>query len=124
MSLQGRVSIRVAIAVVFVALVLVGCFPGLGGQQQMTWHTNAVYSPDGERIAFISNADGDFEIYVMNYDGSNVKKITDNTYNETIVEWSPDGKQFLFSSDRDEQVDIYVMNTDGSNVRKIEIQQQ
>jgi TolB protein len=35
-----------------------------------------VWSPDGNQIAFYSNRDGDFEIYVVNSDGSNLRQIT------------------------------------------------
>lgn len=105
------------------ALVLNGCFnPGFGQQQQqIIFKSDATYSPDGSKIAFVSNADGDFEIYVINADGSGMKKLTDNEQNDYDVKWSPDGSHLLFSSDRTEQWELYVMRTDGSDVRMIPI---
>ncbi|MCD6456500.1 MAG: PD40 domain-containing protein [Methanophagales archaeon] len=43
-------------------------------------------SPDGKKIAFVSNRDGDNEIYVMDADGTNVRQLTNNTADE----WGPD----------------------------------
>jgi Tol biopolymer transport system component len=72
-----------------------------------------------ERIVFQSDRDGDDEIYVMNSDGSNVVKLTNNTVRDTTPAWSPDGKKIVFASDRDSNLEIYVMNADGSNVVKL-----
>src|SRR6266849_4261827 len=51
-------------------------------------------------IAFHSNRDGDFDIYVMNADGSRVTQLTHNTTGDVDPIWSPDGKRIAFSSDR------------------------
>ena len=51
------------------------------------------------------------EIYVMNADGSDVRRLTNNDYFDTDPEWSPDGKKIAFSGNDG----IYVMNTDGSD---------
>ncbi len=48
------------------------------------------------RIAFHSNRDGDFDIYVMNADGSGVTQVTHNTINEFDPIWSPNGQQIAF----------------------------
>ena len=69
-----------------------------------------------ELIAFDSNRDGDREIYVMNADGSNVAKLTDNTASDRSPSLSPDGRKIAFYSNRDGVFEIYVMNVDGSNV--------
>jgi Tol biopolymer transport system component len=47
------------------------------------------WSPDGSRIAFESYRDGNFEIYVMNADGSGQTRITNNTANDESPDWSP-----------------------------------
>jgi hypothetical protein len=65
------------------------------------------------RIAFASNRDGNFEIYVMNADGSGVTRLTNNPANDW-PSWSPDGKRIAFDSNRDGNFEIYVMNADGS----------
>jgi TolB protein len=78
--------------------------------------------PDEERIAFSSDRDGDFEIYVMNVDGTEVEQLTDdpgpatNAFDRT-PEWSPDGDFILFATDRDGFPDreIYVMTAAGAD---------
>ncbi len=77
------------------------------------------FSPDGHQIAFGSNRDGDFEIYVMNTDGSNVRRLTKSPGLDMRPAWSPDGKQIAFTSNRDGNYEVYVMNADGSKVRRV-----
>ena len=68
------------------------------------------------KIVFVSERDGNQEIYVMNADGSGQTRLTDNAAFDTSPSWSPDGSQIAFSSDRDGDWDIYKMNADGSSV--------
>src|SRR5438876_6973438 len=49
------------------------------------------------KIAFHSNRDGDFDIYVMNADGSGVTQVTHNTINAFDPTWSPNGQQIAFA---------------------------
>jgi len=74
-----------------------------------------IWSPDGSKIVFCSNRDGKNEIYVMDADGSNVKRLTNNLANDAIPRWSPDGNKIVFDSDRDGNQEIYVMDADGGN---------
>jgi TolB protein len=78
-----------------------------------------VYSPDGTRIAFMSGRDGNPEIYVMNADGSNLRRMTNHPAGDGTPTWSPNGQQLAFVSDRTGTPQIYIMGTDGSNVRRI-----
>ena len=77
------------------------------------------WSPDGRRIVFNSDRDGDHDIYVMNADGSDVVQLTHNSADDVDPEWSPDGRWITFHSDRDGDFDIYVMGTDGSDVTQL-----
>jgi Tol biopolymer transport system component len=108
------VKIKIIIAVALTALVLSGCFPNMMAQQQQSVKTDPVYSPDGMKLAFISTHDGDPEIFVMNADGTGLKKLTDNTNVDAAPSWSPDGGKIVFTSDRSGAFELYRMNADGS----------
>src|SRR5690242_1345810 len=69
------------------------------------------------QIAFSTTRDGNMEIYVMDADGSNPQRLTNNPAGDFVNNWSPDGQQILFNSVRDGNSELYVMNADGSNVR-------
>jgi TolB protein len=55
------------------------------------------WSPDGRRIAFESDLDGDMEIFVMDADGRNVRKLTDNALRDEGPAWSPHGTRLAFA---------------------------
>ena len=59
------------------------------------------WSPDGKRIAFTSNRDGNYEIYVMNADGTGLRNLTQPPGAGQLRAWSPDGKRLAFISNRD-----------------------
>ena len=73
------------------------------------------WSPDGSKIAFISDRDGNFEIYTMDADGTNLVRLTDHPAFDAFPSWSPDGSKIAFISDRDDNDEIYVMSADGTN---------
>jgi Tol biopolymer transport system component len=102
-----------------VVMALSACFPGMMSQQQQSVKTDPVYSPNGMKIAFISTHDGDPEIFVMNVDGSGLKKLTDNTAVDAASSWSPDGGEIVFTSDRGGSFELYRMNADGSGQQMI-----
>lgn len=70
--------------------------------------------PIAGKIAFASNRDGNYEIYVMDADGSNQTRLTNNTTLDDWPSWSPDRKKIAFTSLRNNQRDVYVMNADGT----------
>lgn len=75
--------------------------------------------PAGGRIAFFSERDGNYEIYVMNADGSNQTRLTNNPTDDSDPSFSPDGSRIAFVSRRDGNKEIYVMNADGSNQTRL-----
>jgi Tol biopolymer transport system component len=68
---------------------------------------------------FVSDRDGDDEVFVMNADGSSLTQVTNNSAGESPSGWSPDGQKILFSSDRDGNVEVYVMNADGTGQTRL-----
>lgn len=66
------------------------------------------------KIAFASNRDGNYEIYVMNADGTGLLRLTNNPAGDFDPSWSPDGSKILFVSERDGNNEIYAMNSDGT----------
>ena len=73
------------------------------------------WSPSGSKIIFTGERDGNQDIYVINAEGSNQTRLTDNPAIDWGPHWSPDGSKIVFGSDRNGNHDIYVMNADGSN---------
>jgi Tol biopolymer transport system component len=105
---------------------------GAGGADP-TW------SPDGTRISFSSSRDRNFDIYVMNADGSGVKRLTYTEWAEAEPAWSPDGRSIAYTANLrtmsvvcgfmstgrpgeptdDVMTSVYVMNADGTNPTKL-----
>ena len=76
------------------------------------------WSP-GTQIAFQSERDGNWEIYVMAADGSQPTNLTRNSARDWRPAWSPDGTQIAFDSYRDRNWEIYVMAADGSQPTRL-----
>ena len=77
------------------------------------------YSPDGRHIVFCSNRDGDFELYLMNADGTGQRRIHESPGIDMHPAFSPDGKQIAFTSNRDLNHEIYVFTLATGEARRI-----
>jgi TolB protein len=91
------------------------------------------WSPDGSQLAFgctlgkiLASQVGDFEVCVVNADGTGLRRITDAPGISSAAGWSPDGSLILFGSNRDQSPgdvspcgDLFVIRPDGSGLRKI-----
>ena len=84
-----------------------------------------VWSPDGRKLAFVSRADGDADVYLMDPDGSAASvNVTDEALgqaprDETQPRFSPDGTRIALGSNRDGNGDIYSINSDGSDPQRM-----
>jgi Tol biopolymer transport system component len=76
------------------------------------------WSPDGRQIAFVSNRGGEFQIWVIRPDGSDLRPLTAEGRN-TDPAWSPDGKTIAFVSTRGGYEDVWLMDADGRGARQI-----
>lgn len=88
------------------------------------------WSPDGQQIAFVSDRNGSFDIFIMKADGSGVTQVTTDPMDERHPAWSPDGKKILFESGRDGVVadpqlsrsrftDVFAIEVDGSRIENL-----
>jgi tetratricopeptide (TPR) repeat protein len=73
----------------------------------------------GARVAFMSNRDGNWEIYVVNLDGSGLVRLTNQAANDGLPAWSPDGRTIAFVSDQGGVWAVWAVDADGSGRRKL-----
>jgi TolB protein len=71
------------------------------------------------RIIFSSERNGNFDLYRMNSDGSDLSRLTDNPAEDWLPYCSPDGSQIVFSSDRDGLHQLYMMPVDGGEATRL-----
>ena len=87
------------------------------------WDTQPKWSPDGTRLAFVSNRNGvlNFDTYLMNANGSQVTRLTTNLSIDESPDWSPDGSQIVFTSNLSNLLDfeIWVMTANGSGQTRL-----
>lgn len=84
------------------------------------------WSPKGDKIAFVSNATGDYEVWVMNADGTGLQQLTNDPADDggcmllcSPPSWSPDGTKIAWSTNRSGNYEIWIMNADGTNQTQI-----
>ncbi len=95
------------------------------GEGTSSWAAD--WSPDGQKIVFMSNGGGSppgsngYDLYVMNADGSNLRPLTRaHRWNATPA-WSPDGEHIAFASDREDKgnAGIWLIAPDGTGPRRL-----
>ncbi|WP_457566264.1 S41 family peptidase, partial [Caldithrix abyssi] len=84
----------------------------------------AKFSPDGSKIAFTANYDGGNDVYVMNRDGSEPRRLTFHPASDLVIDWYPDGKHILFRSRREwpyRADKLYKISIDGGMPEKVNV---
>jgi Tol biopolymer transport system component len=67
----------------------------------------------------MSNRDGNWEIYVVNSDGTGLRRLTHSAANDGLPTWSPDGETLAFVSDEGGSWAVWAIDADGANRRKL-----
>jgi Tol biopolymer transport system component len=89
---------------------------------RITTHANDAaprWSPNGGQITFHSDRDGNWEIYVINSDGSWLRRVTLNPTTDMNPVWSPDGLRIAFRSDRGGQWGVWATSGVGGGATKL-----
>lgn len=84
-------------------------------------------APGAQKIVFVSDRDSlampvgkrIYQLYVVNTEGTNLRKVLDLPVSQFDPVWSPDGTQILFHMEIDGNRDLYLVNEDGSNLTRI-----
>jgi len=86
------------------------------------------WSPDGSKIVFssdrleppfeytISEMKGNYDLFIMNADGTRVRRITTDPFNDSAPDWSPDGTKIVFTSDRNGITNLYYVDLEKMTV--------
>jgi Tol biopolymer transport system component len=89
--------------------------PQFNSPQLLHQGIDPAFSPDGSKIVFAARQEGDYEIFVMNLDGSNVMRLTQSRARDRYPAWSPDGTKIVFASVIfPDDWEIYTINADGT----------
>ena len=94
-----------------------------GRAEQITRGTgvagNPVVSPDGAKIAYVSDAGGHLDLWTMDASGSNPRQVTFGPAQDFAPTWSPDGKQLAFASETEGVLQTWLVDADGQNARQL-----
>ncbi len=78
-------------------------------------HLTPTWSPDGARLAFVSNESGSYKLWMINRDGTGLRQLTTGKGDDRYPAWSPDGNQIAFASTRNGNWDIWAMEAPAAN---------
>ncbi len=81
--------------------------------------TATLFGGGAGQIAFVSERDGNREIYIMRYDGQVLRRLTNDPADDWDPAWSPDGQRLAFYSERGGDAEIYIINADGTGLRNL-----
>ena len=74
------------------------------------WDSWPAWSPDGRKLAFTSERDGNYELYSYDLTSGSETRLTDHPASDAFPAWSPSGSEIAFVSASDGQLEVYVLN--------------
>ncbi len=77
------------------------------------------WSPDGNRLAVVLTRDGNSQIYIVNADGSGLRRLSRSSGIDTEPTFTPDGKEIFFTSDRGGSAQVYRVSVEGGDARRV-----
>ena len=77
------------------------------------------WSPDGNRLAVVLTRDGNSQIYIVNADGSGLRRLSRSSGIDTEPTFTPDGKEIFFTSDRGGSAQVYRVSVEGGEARRV-----
>ncbi len=105
---------------IFISYIYQGKLERPAGGTSETKNYLPAWSHDGSRIAYTSALpDGNVEIYIMDRDGKNRRRVTNHPMADVTPTWSPSGNQLAFVSDRTGTPQIYLVDVDGTGLKRI-----
>lgn len=122
MQSQKHIYRRALISGLFLFLIRL-MLPAQGNEKILTQSSgddrHPWWSPNGEQLVFESNRDGDWELFVIDSDGSNEEQLTINSFEDRNPSWHPDGDKILFESNRSGSFRLYMLNLFDRSVKPI-----
>ncbi len=88
---------------------------GMPGWQSLAAGWDPAWSPDGTRILFVASAGDNYQLFVIDATGENLRQLTSDPTDHYNPDWSPDGTRIVYSNGSSHDSEIYVMDADGSN---------
>ncbi|MFN4900692.1 MAG: Tol-Pal system beta propeller repeat protein TolB [Betaproteobacteria bacterium] len=77
------------------------------------------WSPDGNRLAVVLTRDGNSQIYIVNADGSGLRRLSRSSGIDTEPTFTPDGREIFFTSDRGGSAQVYRVSVEGGDARRV-----
>ena len=87
--------------------------------QDSATNMQAALSPDRTRVAFSSNRSGSYDLYLMEADGKNLRRLTTGAGNEGDPSWTPDGTQIVYTATSGTTTQVAIMQADGGESRPL-----
>ena len=77
------------------------------------------WSPDGRKLAFHATSQKNSDVFIVDADGKNLKRITDHEGEDSWPDWHPSGNKLAIASDRDGNLEIYVITSGGNAIANL-----